>query len=227
MKKFAFIWAALLLLAVSCQKDKVLIYNNITFVNAVGGVYTTDYGLVFNIVENTSEREIPADGRLILQCDVLKASGVGAYDVRVTNFAVPLTKDPIPAVDAPEADDPINIETGWFSGGYFNTLLGLYSKDKSEVKHIINAEYTRPTETNDTLYIRIRHNAMGELPADPDDTEDDYSYVHTYACFHLVGLLPSDTEVPTKILWKWYGEKGEGGEVTFEEYHHKIDKLIF
>ena len=227
MKKFAFIGVALLLLAVSCQKDKVLFYNDVTFVNAVGGVYTTDYGLIFNVVENTSEREIPTDGRLIFQCDVLKSTDIGVYNVRVTNFAVPLTKDPIPAVEEPEADDPITIETGWFSGGYFNALLGLYTKDESEVKHLINAEYTFPTETNDTLYIRIRHNALSELPVDPDDDKDEYSYVRTYACFHLDGLMPSGTEVPAKILWKWYGEKDEGGEVTYEEHHHIINNLIF
>ena len=95
------------------------------------------------------------------------------------------------------------------------------------MKHLINAEYTFPTETNDTLYLRIRHNAFGELPLDPDDSEDEYGYSRTYACFHLDGLLPSGTEVPFKVLWKWYGEKGEDDEVTVEDCSHIIDKLIF
>lgn len=226
MKKFALILLALSLLTVSCRKDRVL-FTDVAFVNAVSGVYTTDFGLVFNIVENASGKEIPADGRLIMQCDVLKASGKGVYDVRVTDFAIPLTKDPIPAVETPEADDPLSIESGWFSGGYFNLLLGLYTKTESGVKHLINAEYTLPTETNDTLYLRIRHNAFGELPLDPDDSEDEYGYSRTYACFHLDGLLPSGTEVPFKVLWKWYGEKGEDDEVTVEDCSHIIDKLIF
>ena len=208
-----------LVLFASCKKDDVLYYNDVTFVNAADGVYITDYGLTYDIVENATVKEIPRDGRLILQCDILKVRGDGVYEVRVTQFAVPLTKDPVPSVAEPEADDPIQIENGWFSGGYFNTLLGLFVKDESDVKHLINLEYTLPDEANDTLYLRLRHNALGELPADPEDETDEYSYARTYACFHLNGLQPSGTEVPVQIQWNWYNQEGD---LTLYKYKLKL-----
>ena len=226
MKRFLYVVTLILCLAtVSCKKDEILLYNNVTFVTVTDGKYLTDAGVQYIIVENATDREIPAEnGRLILACDILKKVRNGVYNVRVNAFSQPLTKDVIPA-SGDSADDPVSLEDGWFSGGYFNSLLGLYVKDESDVKHLLNLEYTLPTESNDTLYLRFRHNAFGEVPAKPDDDTDEYSYVRTYACFKLADLLPSGTVAPVKILWKWFDDEGEDPAAT-REYFYKL-KLKF
>ena len=223
MKRFLSI-AILLLCLVSCKKDELIFHNDVSFVTVIDGEYFTDAGVQYIIVENASDREIPTEGRLILACDILKKVRPGVFNVRVNGLSVPLTKDSIPATESP-ADDPICIESGWFSGGYFNSLLGFYAKDESSVKHLLNLEYTLPNEGNDTLYLHLTHNAFEEVPANPKDDTDEYSYLHTYACFKLAGLLPSDTEVPVKILWKWYDEEA-GDPSDCKEYSYKL-KLIF
>ncbi len=227
MKRLSSLLLPLLLLMslFSCKKDDILFQGDVTFVTAVEGVYTTDAGVQYIIVENRADREIPTEGRLILQSDILRRVEKGVYEVRVLAFSTPLAKDPVPAGNSGEADDPLTIETAWFSGGWFNALLGLYVKDESDVKHIINAEYTLPTETNDTLYLQLRHNALGDLPADPSDETDAFSYARTYACFHLNGLLPADTKVPVKILWKWYDPQADDPDAC-KAYDYKTH-LIF
>lgn len=201
-------------LVLSCKKDTVILYNDLSFVTASGGTYITDSNLEYIIVENASGKEIPAEGRLLLSSDILKKVRNGVFHVRVNAFAVPLTKDSVKPEEAPAADDPVQIEGGWFSGGYFNALLGFYRKDESETKHIVNLTYTLPTESNDTLYLRLRHDAVGEVPPSEDET-DGYSYVRTYTCFHLAGLLPENTVAPVKVTWLWDTE------------HHSKLKLQF
>ena len=213
-----------LLAAVSCKKDNVILYNDVTFVTADAGRYFTDFGLEYVIVENASEKEIPAEGRLILQSDILKKVGTGVYNVRVNAFAVPLTKDAAPAAEVPDQDDPTKIENGWFSGGYFNVLLGLFVKNESDVKHLLNLAYTLPTETNDTLYLQLRHNAFDDVPTAPDQAETEgFTYAHTYACFKMDELLPEGTIAPVKVTWRWFA--GEDGGETKEWKH--ILKLKF
>ena len=225
MKRFLTFAAILLALAaVSCKKDQVLYYNDVSFVTATDGVYISDAGVEYVIVENATDREIPRDGRLILACDILKKVRTGVFDVRVNAFSQPLAKDAVEASGSAQ-DDPVSIEDGWFSGGYFNSLLGLFVKDESSVKHVLNLEYTLPTEANDTLYLRLRHDALGEIPVNPKDDTDEYSYVRTYACFRLDGLLPSGSEVPVKILWNWYDAEAED-PAACKKYSHKL-KLRF
>ena len=45
-----------LVLFASCKKDDVLYYNDVTFVNAADGVYITDYGLTYYIVEKATDK---------------------------------------------------------------------------------------------------------------------------------------------------------------------------
>ena len=197
--------AFLLVAAVSCKKDNVILYNDVSFVTAVAGRYYTDFGLEYVIVENASEREIPAEGRLIISSDILKKVKTGVYNVRINDFALPLTKDAAPAAVVPTQDDPTLIENGWFSGGYLNVLLGLYVKNDSDVKHILNLAYTLPTETNDTLYLQLRHNALGDVPTTPAQAEtEDFTYARTYACFRMNELLPEGTVAPVKVTWRWF-----------------------
>ena len=224
MKRLLLIATLLSLAAIGCKKDDVLFYNDITFITATDGVYISDAGNEYVIVENSTDREIPRDGRLIVSCDILKKVRTGVFNVRVTGFSVPLAKDSVPASENPAAD-PVSIENGWFSAGWFNSLLGLYVRDDSSVKHLLNLEYTLPTETNDTLYLRLTHDALGDVPADPEDDTDEYSYVRTYACFKLEGLLPAGTEVPAKILWNWYDPVAED-PAACKEYSYKV-KLRF
>ena len=222
-RKFIFAACALLLaVAVSCKKDNVIIYNDVTFVTASAGRYFTDFGLEYVIVENASEREIPAEGRLILSSDILKKVKTGVYNVRVNAFAVPLTKDAAPAAEVPEQADPTLIEGGWFSGGYLNALLGLYVKEESEVTHILNLAYTLPTETNDTLYLQLRHNALGDVPSAPDQAEPEgYASKRTYASFNIDGLLSEGSVVPAKITWKWFADE-KSGETKESKYIVKL-----
>ena len=214
----------LVLSAAGCKKDPVLYYNDISFVNATEGVYVSDAGVEYVIVENATDREIPRNGRMIFACDILQKVRTGVFNVRLNGFSVPLVKDPVLSSGSP-ADDPVSIEGGWISGGYFNTLLGFYLDDASSVKHLINLEYTLPTESNDTLYLQLTHDALGEVPVNPADETDAYSYVRTYACFPLDGLLPSGTEVPVKVLWKWYDSAAED-PAECRMFFHKM-KLLF
>ena len=189
----------------ACKKNDVIFYNDVSFITAQEGVYYSDAGLEYRIAENATGKEIPAEGRFVFASDILRKVSERVYEIRLNAFSVPLTKDAVASGEAPEAEDPIRLDKGWFAGGYFNILAGLFLREDSEVKHILNVEYTLPTESNDTLYLHVLHDAQGEFPAVPDEP-GDYRYVTTYACFHVAGLLPEGTEAPVKISWKWYEE---------------------
>lgn len=202
--------AAISILATSCKEDSVLMYNVITFGNLEeSGAFITDRGLTYHIKSRDCE-EFPADvTRFLIVCDVLKKISDTEYDIRLTSYLVPLTKTPVAEGEVAEetlGDDPLNVGTGWISGGHLNIQALFYFKQEEGAKHVINIVRENGPFPDDTLYYRLRHNASGEYPGGDVDI-NDMVLGYAYCCFPIAADLPEDKDaMPVKLTWRWLVE---------------------
>ena len=84
--------------AVSCKKDTTLQYNNLTMGNVTEGLFTSDQGNIFNVVEQDRAcyGRLDTMKRAIILCDVLNKTTGGQeneYDVRLTAMSPVKVKD--------------------------------------------------------------------------------------------------------------------------------------
>ena len=144
--------AAAVAAVVSCQKDDVLQYNNMTMGNIVDGRFVSDQGNTFNVVDQSCEGRLEEQKRAMVVCDVLNQTNGSdkEYDVFLRSFAYVLDKDAVAIENASEGDiavqDPIHIEQLWFSGGYLNMLIKFHAIEGSGVKHLVNLVYSKDEE---------------------------------------------------------------------------------
>ena len=90
MKSIRIIAAAMIILAaISCKKDETLRNNNVTMGNVVDGMFVSDQGNIFNVVENPCKGDILAAERSLVVCDVLNRTKGGEsneYDIRLNRI---------------------------------------------------------------------------------------------------------------------------------------------
>ena len=197
--------AAILLAAVSCQKDDVLQYNNMTMGNIVDGRFISDQGNIFNVVGQSCEGRLEEQKRAMVICDVLNSTSGSdkEYDVYLKSYAYVLDKDAVALENATEGDitvqDPIHIEQLWVSGGYLNMLIKFHAVEGSGVKHLVNLVYSKDEEGR--YVVNFRHNAFGEVLA--DSTYSSMVMAAGYVCFPIAKFIKEET---AKIVlnWKWY-----------------------
>ena len=198
--------AAISILATSCKEDSVLMYNVITFGNLEDGAFITDRGITYHITSRDCEDFPEEQTRFLIICDVLKKISDTEYNIRLNSFLVPLVKEPVNEGDIPEAelgDDPINIGTGWISGGHLNIQALFYFKQLEGKKHVINIVREEGPYPDDTLYYRLHHNADGEYPGGDVDIEE-MVLGYAYCCFPIADDLPEEKDaMPVKITWRW------------------------
>ena len=83
----AFVSAAILCAgAVSCKKDPTLQYNNLTMGNVTEGVFTSDQGNIFNVVDQSCYGRLDTMKRAIILCDVLNKT-TGDIAVSLTSYS--------------------------------------------------------------------------------------------------------------------------------------------
>ena len=159
----------------SCQKDNTIQYNNATMGNIVNGVFISDQGNRFNVVDQQCIGELKDMKRAFIVCDVLNKTVGGEdneYDVRVNQIATVLTKNAVPHMDVTAEmmiQDPVHVENAWISGGYINMFIMFPSKVGSTTSHLINLVHEgclidpeTQEEIPGTYRFSLRHNSNGE-----------------------------------------------------------------
>lgn len=217
-------------LQTSCQKDDTLQYNNGTMGNIVDGVFISDQGNRFNVVEQNCDGDLSTMKRAFVICDVLNRTAGGddnEYDVRVNMITSVLAKDIVPITDVTDEikiQDPIHIENAWVSGGYINMFIMFPIKADSKTTHIINLVHEgcimdpeTEKEIPGTYRFTLRHNANGDKIT-PDQVVD-YKYAGGYVSFPLSSYV-SGTEADFSIEWIWHQNAGSG--LSSETIGHKL-----
>ena len=153
----------------SCAKDDTIRYNNLTMGNIENGVFTSDQGNIFTVVENNSKGKLEDMKRAIVLCDVLKKvdGKSNEYEIRLNDMAEVFVKAPITAAEAatdPDktVEDPICIDQCWISGGYLNLYIMYNQKSGSTQKHMINLVLDESASSTGKYELSLRHNSFGD-----------------------------------------------------------------
>ena len=204
--------AVMAVLLISCLPDRDVLFTDTGMCTILGrDRLQTDSGNIYNIVENDSGSLI-ADTlkRIMISCDVLSAvSGKSnEYDIRIIDFRGALCEEPVIASSIPLDTlgiDGVNVVQAWVSGGYLNSFLNVALKKNSDTVHDINLLFDDFKSNADTLYFKMRHNAHGESPENPDQSLNDLVFAGVYASFPLNNILPVGGKYPIVHLeWDWY-----------------------
>ena len=196
------------LLLSSCNKDETLYYN-ITEMGVVqNGKIISDSGMTYTIVESSGQFDLTSLDRILFYCDVLRANGENAYEIRLNNL-YPIQKlDIVPAAGLPEQqpDHPVYVNAAWFGGGFLNLNLNFFTKDGSKVEHKFTlAAGEIPTAAGDTLRLRLYHDAADEYwDGSVELSGTGYVSNGTYVSFPLSDYLPASGTRPLKITYLWH-----------------------
>ena len=201
----------------SCVKEGYPLLSNTSDIGSLKGrVVTTDGGLELTVTEQNVDLPEGDQDRIFVRFDVLRKTGDRSCDIRLNGWTVPLNKAGLRKSDitdpAQVGDDPIYMESGWFSGGYLNMELVLPILRGSETKHLLNLVFD-DANSADTLRFRIHHNGFGEvfLPPLPEAEAAKYDFGQAMFCVQMNGFLPADKdEMPVKITWPWYETDSQG-----------------
>ena len=197
-------------LLAGCSGDSTVFRNDVSFGVVKGGIFVTDAGLDYIIVENLTDTPLEDGKRLMLTCDLLSRRGPKEYEARVIKAFAPLTKQPLrkgEEDDGTLGDDPIGVTEAWMGGGYLNLGLKIAAMKNSNTVHLVNLVETDGPFPDDTLYLRLRHNAYGEVMGNEGMTGDKFQLAKTYACFPLDKFREEGKEAkPFKLCWSWYVE---------------------
>lgn len=217
MKAFVFkvisaAFAALLL--VSClQKGEYLYTDTGMCTKLSSDMLQTDSGTIYHITENSSGSNISESAkRVMISCDVTSAvSGkTNEYNIRLIDFREALVDEPVTAsymVTDTLGNDGINVVQAWVSGGYINTFLNVTVKNYSDIVHDVKILFDDARSSSDTLYFKMRHNARGESPENPEMNFNQLSLAGLYASFPITGILPVGGSYPAIHLeWDWYND---------------------
>ncbi len=233
IKSIAGFFAGLLCLSAvttSCERDKTLLYNNITMGNVVEGQYVTDNGNIFNVVEKYVSVSLDTLNRVYTICDILNHTEGGKsneYDVRLKMYIEPLVKAPyvLTQMSQEQIDklgkDPIKITSAWFSGGYLNLQFTIEYKEGSAVEHPIYLVYDDEHSTGDVLYLYVYHDAKGE------SLKNGYSSAILtgtgFASFPMAGIIDKDaSRVDFSLTWNWYQNDTPSSDGLIKEYGASI-----
>lgn len=206
-------------LLISCLPDRDVLFTDTGMCTRLGrDRLQTDNGNIYNIVENDSGSMI-ADTlkRVMISCDVLSAvSGKSnEYDIRIIDFRGALCEEPVVASSIPLDTlgvDGVNVVQAWVSGGYLNSFLNVTLKRNSETVHDINLLFDDFKSNADTLYFKMRHNAHGESPENPEESLNNLVFAGVYASFPLNNILPIGGKYPIVHLeWDWYLDESIAG----------------
>ena len=217
--------AAYALLAVSCQTDDTLAYNNMTMGNVVDGRFVSDQGNTFNVVSQICEGRLEDEERALILCDVLNQTKAASneYDIHLRSFVKVLEKDAVALEEAQEGEiavkDPIHIDQLWFAGGYLNMLVKFHTNGNSEAKHLVNLVYSK--DEKGAYVLEFRHNAFGDKMG--EDNAETIKVSGGYVSFPITKLIKED-DAKIVLNWKWYKSQDSGYDFkTEDDYEFKYD----
>lgn len=222
--------AALGLGLASCGFDSsnnALLYNYTTmgFVKNGGTQIDTDEGTVFNIVDIAGTGKLDTIKRVVVLCDVLRATEnkTNEYDVNIRDFERVELLNAVRTRDLdPEkvGTDIADLRQCWYEGGYLNFLIAHLEKDSKAI-HDINIEYNDVKSNADTLYFQVRHNANGDKPANGDDVKN-FTLKGGYFSVEAKQYKPApDSPIKITVEWDWYPTTSAGYTDVSQVMHKK------
>jgi len=178
----------------------------------------TDKGNTLVVTKShTSQSSIENDKRVLVNYEILsdKEKNRNIYEVRVNGFYNLLSKPLVYESFILQneevrrdsiGDDPFNKIYAGFGGNFINIDFEFGFVQYSNEKHMINLVYDDLHADADTIYLRLYHNAYGEVPG-----KNHYLYNGVGRCsFKISDLLPEGvTSKPVKLTWTQYGYDNE------------------
>ncbi len=197
--------------AASCMKeDNTLRYDNMTMGNIVDGVFVSDQGNKFNVIEQTYPGKLDTMKRAFIICDVLRNTSAEEkeFDVRVNYIANVLTKEAVEVSEIEDIEtymnDALILRSIWISGGYINLYLQVPVKRTNGKPHELNMIH----EVRDGKHhFQIRHDAKGET-LKSDGSNSDLTLAYAYASFPVSSIIKEESAMMT-ISWNSYMENGQ------------------
>lgn len=231
--------------AVSCKKDSTLQYNNLTMGNVTEGLFTSDQGNIFNVVEQDRAcyGRLDTMKRAIILCDVLNKTTGGLeneYDVRLTAMSPVRVKDII--LDGKVEDITPNAKENsgesTEEGTDEGTDQNVYREDPVTISQVwisggyINMYVKLPykqssktiheinlikIETKDGYAFRLVHNANGETMT--DSTMYDFVEGGSYFSFPISSII-TEEEARVRFEWKWYRVLGTSIDLNSTDFYY-------
>jgi len=159
------------------ESDDIFVsYGVIQNVNSTNSYeILTDKGNTLVVTKSYSGQTIENDKRVLVNFEILsdKEKNKNVYEIKVNGFYNLLSKPLVSESYILQnegfrrdsiGNDPFNSITARFSGEYMNIDFELFYEQGSSTKHMINLVYDDTRENTDTLYLRLYHNAYGEVP---------------------------------------------------------------
>lgn len=206
--------------ASSCMQDDTIRYNDMTIGQMEAGAFITDYGIVYNIVENSYSGRTDEDGRAIILCDILrKTKGAeDSFDIRLKDMVEVSTVMPVWSGDESgqeQVEDPVHIDAAWVSGGHLNCLIYIHIKDDKEDTNLISLIAGERAEDG-SYEFTLRHNSFSDVnSANPEG----HTFTGRYISFPVSHIISEDTADIT-LKWKWF--RNEGSKLSNETETFKM-----
>ena len=193
---------------------------------------TRDDGVLLRVLEYNGSKEIERGERVYFKYNILPGNGdyvssystpeQTVYDIRVLVFndihAVPIVRKSFLLEDDPHRSDSIGhdlirVVTAAFSGNYINIGFEYFRYENGQ-PHMINLVWDDTRPATDSVYLELRHNAMGEVEGNGRYVVSDTGL----ASFRIADLVPEGEE-SIDIKLKSNMDRKDGEYIETEKYH--------
>ena len=195
---------------------------------------TRDDGVLLRVLEYNGSKEIERGERVYFKYNILPGNGdyvssystpeQTVYDIRVLVFndihAVPIVRKSFLLEDDPHRSDSIGhdlirVVTAAFSGNYINIGFEYFRYENGQ-PHMINLVWDDTRPATDSVYLELRHNAMGEVEGNGRYVVSDTGL----ASFRIADLVPEGEEsIDIKLKSNMDRKDGVGEYIETEKYH--------
>jgi len=203
-------------LLLSCLKDDNDIYISYGVIRNVISdndyEILTDKGNTLKVLKSLTTQTVEDDKRVLVNYEILseKDKNKKIYDVSVNGFYQLLSKpvvyesfilqDEETRRDSIGNDPFYQIQAG-FGGDYINIDFEMWYTHNSDVKHLINLVYDDTRADADTIFLKLYHNAFGEIPGNSWNLQKGIGR----SSFKISDLLPEGvTSKLVQITWTEY-----------------------
>lgn len=206
-------------------------FGEITFVEDSGYFeITRDDHVLLRVVEYCGCKDITLGERVYFKYNILPEAGdytsyrstseQKVYDIKLLVFnkilCVPVVRKSFLDEDAPQRDDsighdPIRVATASFSGNYINIGFEHFCQHGDEEHHIVNLVWDDTRPAGDSVYLELRHNAMGYGGVD---------IAHGLASFRIVDLVPEGMEsIDIRLKSSMTKQENSDEYITMDKYY--------
>ena len=222
MKKLLFIALAAILALTGCSTNSALLYNQMTMGQVRGADIISDDGLTYVVADNEASADYTGQSRILIVFDVLeKLDAENTYSIRLTDFAPVTVSTPVKRTSQSDdwfGDDGINLQSGWFSGGYMNVYATITKLQGSATAHRISLMLDDTADNSDTLHFYLKHNGFGETFDDDPENANATTY-STYVSFPVSSFIPDGSKgINIRVDWDWF--KIENNSYVCEKEHY-------